>query len=115
MKINKKQLKKWISALDSGKYKQGFNKLNPDGTYCCLGVACKVLIPSSELYTFRSKNIIGIVPSDQPHSPKWLNNINRDFNNITKKSLTDLNDSEEYSFSEIATLLELVYIHKILD
>lgn len=34
---------RWIAALRSGEYKQGDGFLhNPnDGTYCCLGVACR--------------------------------------------------------------------------
>lgn len=34
--------KKWVAALRSGKYKQGTGKLNKDGNYCCLGVACQL-------------------------------------------------------------------------
>jgi hypothetical protein len=37
----KKSLKtKWIAALRSGKYTQGFNRLRKDDTFCCLGVLC---------------------------------------------------------------------------
>lgn len=33
--------KRWVAALKSGQYEQGFNELHPDqGKYCCLGVLC---------------------------------------------------------------------------
>ena len=35
-----------VTALRSGKYRQGKGFLNKDGDYCCLGVACEVYIQS---------------------------------------------------------------------
>lgn len=32
----------WITALRSGIYPQGKNKLRKDGKYCCLGVKCEI-------------------------------------------------------------------------
>lgn len=32
----------WIQALRSGDYKQGRNKLQWDGNFCCLGVLCEL-------------------------------------------------------------------------
>ena len=32
----------WVAALNSGDYKQGFERLAKDEEYCCLGVACEV-------------------------------------------------------------------------
>lgn len=41
---------KWVAALRSGEYRQGKGWLHNNGTYCCLGVACKVVgIPNSDL------------------------------------------------------------------
>lgn len=122
MKINKKQFHKWIVALRSGEYKQTKNRLQDKKGYCCLGVACKVLIPENkqELYNV-NKFLDGHIPSDQKYAPKWLNGINSDFNDKVLnnkygygKLLTELNDDENMSFNEIADCLELVYIHKIL-
>lgn len=46
MQVNQKRITKWINALYSGEYQQGFCRLEPQkGYYCCLGVACKILIP----------------------------------------------------------------------
>lgn len=53
MELTKKIKTKWLKALKSGTYKQGFTQLydNFQGkdAYCCLGVLCKVMdIPISE-------------------------------------------------------------------
>ncbi len=43
-KMKKNIATKWVKALRSGKYKQGYLKLhdNKTGGYCCLGVLCKM-------------------------------------------------------------------------
>lgn len=116
MKVNIRQLKKWIAALDSGKYKQGYCLLQMyDNKYCCLGVACKVLIPAYKQDVELDGILKYTTPKDQKYAPDWLKNISDDFNRKTGKHLTYLNDHEDFSFAEIATLLELVYIHKMLD
>ena len=33
---------KWIEALRSGKYEQGFSVLKKNNRYCCLGVLCEL-------------------------------------------------------------------------
>lgn len=116
MKINIKQLKIWIAALDSGKYTQTQHSLHDSYGYCCLGVACAVLIPKIKHKTILDTDTLsGTVPRDQPHAPVWLTQISMDFFRKTEKSLVELNDQDCFTFAEIATLLELVYIHKILD
>ena len=34
--------RKWIEALRSGKYRQGYDRLHRGQTFCCLGVLCEV-------------------------------------------------------------------------
>lgn len=115
MEINMKEFKKWIAALDSGKYQQtSIGLLHNCGRYCCLGVACKVLIPEDRL-KFDHGRIVGGLPDTQDNAPEWLKKINEDFQNKTGRALSMLNDSDRMTFTEIATLLELVYVHKILD
>lgn len=114
MQINKRQLKKWIAALDSGEFKQGKAALQEGMKFCCLGVACMALIPKTKRHYY-GKVLLGIHPIDQLGSPDWLKAINGDFEKKTGQYLTDLNDEFGYTFGEIATLLELVYIHKMLD
>lgn len=47
--MNKEYKQPWIDALRSGNFKQGRNKLESQGKYCCLGVLCEVMqIPKIE-------------------------------------------------------------------
>ena len=113
MKINKKEFNKWLKALRSGKYSQTKASLQDDRGYCCLGVGVKVLVKKPKLRS--DGTISGVYPFCQDKAPKWLKEINRDFGSKTEKELATLNDIGNYNFNEIADLLELVYIHKILD
>lgn len=113
LQINKRQFKKWIAALDSGEYKQGHCALQSNLGYCCLGVGCKLFIPG-KLLDRDGARILGAYPDMQPAAPMWLQQVNDDFHEKTGKSLSDLND-DGFTFPEIATLLELVYVHKMLD
>lgn len=113
MKINYKEFRKWIEALDSGEYKQSIGSLENEYGNCCMGVACRVLIDEPKI-KLNEGFIKGHYPSEQPNAPKWLRLINNDF---SKKSgvhdgLAGLNDNDRMKFSAIATMLELVYIHK---
>jgi hypothetical protein len=39
----KTRIRRWVTALRSGKFQQGIGSLRPTATtWCCLGVACKV-------------------------------------------------------------------------
>lgn len=114
-----RQLKKWIAALDSGKYRQGSGALQSTFGFCCLGVAVKALVPKSFQIIICDENsnptLFGSFPHAQPNAPSWLTQINYDFQERTGMPLSMLNDDKGFTFPEIATLLELVYIHKILD
>ena len=41
--VKQEPKKKWIKALESGRYKQTRASLEFDGRYCCLGVLCKTM------------------------------------------------------------------------
>lgn len=114
MKINLKELKKWIAALDSGNYSQTKNTLEDEYGYCCLGVACKVLIPEENIEYYLGY-LSGSLPIDQSYAPQWLKDLNGLFGKKTGTALSELNDYKNMSFGEIATCLELVFIHKMLD
>ncbi len=114
-----KQTLEWTASLRSGKYKQGAGELmDSKNNFCCLGVGCLVNdIPYDIMINMG-------VPDDLNYSgiPEWLKYINDDFSNKTGVSLSSLNDEgyhDEipvvFSFDEIADLIELVYVHKILD
>lgn len=111
--MNKKQLRKWIDALYSGKYKQDTFVLQSDIGYCCLGVACEVLIPKTKL-KIENGLMAGYLPNEQPNAPKWLKQINNHFRKKLGTDLTHLNDEKGFSFEEIGMILELVYINKAL-
>lgn len=113
MKLNYKEFRKWIEALDSGDFEQTRETLQDDRGYCCMGVACEVLIPVEKIER-AGEYMRGYYPSGQPCAPKWLKLVNDDFDSKVMSSLDDLNDSQNMSFPEIATMLELVYIHKAL-
>lgn len=115
MKINKSQFNKWINALRSGEYAQTKECLQNSDGYCCLGVACEVLIPKGLQYVEEEGFLIGDFPDDQKYSPKWLTEINDDFSHKTSQELAQLNDVDHMSFDEIADCLEAVYIHKVLE
>lgn len=115
LKINMPQFKKWIAALDSGEYKQGHCGLHTNIGHCCLGVGCAVTIPKELVSLDNNGRMHGGVPGEQPAAPQWLIYIDEDFIFKTGESLMGLNDEKGFTFPEIATLLELVYIHKILD
>jgi hypothetical protein len=115
MKINIKKLKTWVIALRSGNYQQTKATLQDETGYCCLGVACKLFIPEGKQKLTDAGYLVGVMPDEQPYSPKWLQDINRDFGVKTGKNLSELNDNEELSFNEIADVLEMVYILKVLD
>ena len=111
-----RQLKKWIAALDSGKYPQGAGALQSGIGFCCLGVAVKAIIPKCyQVICGYDNALLGSYPHSQPHAPSWLKEVDSDFNERAGMPLSMLNDDRGFTFSEIATLLELVYIHKILD
>jgi hypothetical protein len=107
--INKEELEIWIDALRSGEYKQIKGKLNNLDGYCCLGVACKVLIPNEKL-NLVGEIILGSFVHDQINAPQWLRDINVDFESKTGITLSMLNDKNGASFNEIADILEKTYL-----
>ena len=44
MTPNKQRIRKWVDALRSGEYRQGYHQLRNNEGFCCLGVACDVAI-----------------------------------------------------------------------
>lgn len=117
-------LEKWIEALRSGEFKQTTHRLQDSQGYCCLGVACELLIPEKKKnktnYGFLSRSL----PEYQEFAPLFLKLINDDFTEITREasnglevgqSLTSLNDSLGFDFNEISDILQAVYIERIFE
>ena len=132
--IDEKEFKKWLKALREGNYKQGVGFLNYQNTFCCLGVACDVIIPEKK-QEHCTHGLFGEVPDDQAHAPEWLKGISEDvrhrFNggSTTKSmklgkegespyieaSLVDINDGKYMNFQEISDALELCYVHGVFE
>lgn len=111
LKIPKQEFDKWIEALRSGNFKQARKALQTKKGYCCLGVACEILIPENKKY--RRNNILcGSFPYCQRYSPEWLQKINYSVSRYVGVSLDRLNDTKRLSFDEIADVLELLIIHE---
>ena len=114
--ITKQNALKWTAALRSGKYQQSTKGFLQDETgYCCLGVACDVFIPKNKIEKDRNGMMIGAFTVNQPHCPDWLRGLNVDFNIKSGRSLSNLNNGLDFTFDEIADLIELVYVHRALD
>jgi hypothetical protein len=106
----KENLKKWTSALRSGRFKQTVGALKINDGYCCLGVLCHIITeeqPNTRviekfnqiLATGKDgKDQLGIIPEDLfiewtgfPYSIHW--------------TLSTMND-KGHSFFEIADYIE---------
>lgn len=115
-KMNQEVKQKWVAALRSGEYKQGAGYLkNSKGEYCCLGVLCDVAkkegqkvvekyLPSLHTYTFdESKAFLPMSVADwaqlSTEAPYVLVGGGMD-------RLDHLNDSGDFSFDQIADLIE---------
>lgn len=44
MTVNKDAIEKWVTALESGEYKQINGKLSDGEGFCCLGVLCELAV-----------------------------------------------------------------------
>lgn len=92
---------KWIKALRSGKYKQGYYRLYSKSTnsYCCLGVACVVSgLEEKQISRY------GMIPKSFKKNHANLPTDLIESNALTNK-LVNLNDSG-YSFKRIASWIE---------
>lgn len=144
-KINKKEFKTWMQALRSGEFNQTSGVLQYGDNFCCLGVACKVLVPENKKLFKEKGELSGLLPAHQTSSPLWLKSISEDFRDRQKKvylaleepneqigtslwhiseketlirssrAITWMNDSLGLSFDEIADVLELVYVHGMIE
>lgn len=101
--LNKKQVElnnKWIGALRSGDFEQGFGQMEEDGKYCCLGVAQKVLNLTDDgdnaSLSCTSAVALGLKDGEGTLDSDYLG----------CSSLITLNDDERMSFEEIADFIE---------
>lgn len=101
--------KKWLKALESGKYKRGKESLKVDYgdgfKYCCLGIACEVAganwikAHDDGCYTVNGRG--GFLPKS---IMEWLGVFYNDGScpSGTYPSMIAMNDEKNLSFKEIA-------------
>jgi hypothetical protein len=123
MRMDPAVKEKWIEALRSGDYEQGKGALSIAGTYCCLGVLCDLavkdgvsIIVSEEESALGKGKVFYDGRADLPPKSvadwafpghdrdKWtvdgLWHIDMDHH------LPHLNDAQNWSFEQIADLVE---------
>ena len=110
---------KCVDALRSGKYKQGRSCLRAtvegESLFCCLGVFCEVYreevggswepIDQSEQLKFTDSENNGGINFLTPAVTKWLGLLWDDGGNVFS-SLPRLNDSDHFTFTQIADFIE---------
>jgi hypothetical protein len=102
-KVNKEYKEKWVEALRSGKYKQGKGCLKKGDEYCCLGVLCDIVDPEYlGVNGHRSHLPYHILDKTGMETPDGRLN----YNVHTFISLIGLNDGAEYTFDQIADVIE---------
>ena len=113
----KKDIRVWVDALRSGEYPQTKYSLQDKTGYCCLGVACEVLIPKADQKRDLNGRLRGITISyvNQPRAPLWLIAINQKFKDTQGDYLSCLNDNGKFggyplSFLELADVIEETYL-----
>lgn len=94
---------KWVAALRSGEYQQGEGFLLKDDTYCCLGVACRV-VGYSEEQIFNKQYI----PPDFDYLPNELKGVYLSTGEPQNELeiLIKMNDQDYYDFNKIADYIE---------
>lgn len=103
--MTKQHAMKWVNALRSGDYKQGkcflhnFNK----NTYCCLGVLDaifpKMNLKGESRYILKNYSII---------------RLNTSIGVFGETSLAALNDNLDFTFDEIADVIQAEYVERVM-
>lgn len=111
--VDKDFIAKWVAALRSGKYAQSRYALRSTDGYCCLGVACEVAeLPShydgmNLLYSYACE--YDLLPSVMYDRYGLINSPMLEIEG-EEIGLTTLNDRYQFTFDQIADLLEWYYL-----
>lgn len=111
MEPNKKNIRKWVKALRSGKYKRGKDSLRDGDKFCCLGVACDI----SGVGKWSDAESYDGEASTLPTSvSRWLgvygDNPEFKYGNNETKFASELNDNHNWSFKKIANAIERTFL-----
>jgi len=97
--MNKKWKKKWIKALLSGEYTQGYGYLKTlDNKYCCLGVLCDIVAPNE--WNICNRHMGQGCTPDHIITEKVILPFH------ARSTLVTLNDEKRHSFQEIANWID---------
>lgn len=117
--VDRELVQKWVAALRSGEYKQGYGRLHlaKDNSFCCLGVLCEVAgvkkVPPPTRGGWGNYYLTGsdgrmdshvISPSSELYSRAGLGAKTSGFSSLGSE-LVNRNDARE-SFEEIANFIE---------
>lgn len=115
---------RWINALRSGEYEQGFGQLNDGERYCCLGVLCDIAVKDGVVRSSPvgalGKFIGYYVPTSD--SGPWIDQdvlpeAVRDWAGLVEKNprvtigeddtvISEVNDVYQLNFNQIAEIIE---------
>lgn len=126
---DKVQFRAWLEALRSGNYSQTRHRLQDEDGYCCLGVACEIVIPKNLQVRYTQYeleensdlecelgNLSGCLPQEyQENCPEWLAQVNDAYakrNGLN--SLVARNDNDKWSFTQIADSLEETFKDELI-
>jgi len=113
MAMNKQVKMKWVKALRSGHYKQGFGTMrDQNDCFCVLGVLCNIHAqenPEVANKQFSKRSYLGSSGSLPYQVQKWAG-LTSDSPMVgtypNQSSLITLNDSRKLSFKELAGIIE---------
>ena len=111
---------KWLDALRGGEYSQGrFQLRDDDNNFCCLGVLCDLYLKEhNKEWVKGEEQFAYLIPSQDGNSGEILTNEVIEWSGLKLHNpeltfgedhgvITDLNDHENYSFEQIADLIEV--------
>lgn len=108
--MNEVVKKEWVAALRSGEYKQGSGELKTtEGAFCCLGVLCD-LYSKEKGVLWGGEMLWTHIEFPPPAVVAWAGLLEDspevEIAEGDKRSLPHVNDELEYSFEQIADLIE---------
>lgn len=122
--LQKGRIKKLVSALRSGKYKQGRGQLFKGGEYCCLGVACDLYGKANGVQWEMEGSTAARMLDEDCELPRvvseWFGfpKVDDGFRVFSNKNpyltstvaMVEANDELKWSFKRIATAIEKKYL-----
>jgi len=107
--MNKLIKNRWIEALRSGQFPQGYEALQANGKFCCLGVVCELVKGEIALIVHPDLLADGVVQYGNFYETGMLPFEVEDYVNLGKtrqEQLINMNDEERIGFDEIADWIE---------